>query len=500
MAENITSENAKHAFVPKVGIARLPSPSYPNLKDGDLAANPVSEALDRLADSLGWANESGPFGRVIPAGARVLIKPNLVLHQNDDPRFHGPEGINCLVTHASLIRAAVEAALRTGAGEVLVGDAPIQGCDFDALIKTSGLDVWSREQMSRDPRFKGVRDFRRTTCVIVHGVRVAAENLQSEDHFTLFDLGRESLLEPISSADPRFRVAWYDHRLMAKTHHQGKHQYLVAREVVDADVLINLPKLKTHKKAGVTCALKNLIGINGNKEYLPHHRVGGPKTGGDNYPDDGVIKRALEFVSDRQNITTSYAGGMLWHLFFALLVRASRASGDRVGLDGSWLGNDTIWRTCLDLNRILLYGKSDGTMSEEMQRRVIHIADAVIAGQGNGPLAPEPLELGLLLGSNNAAAMDWIGAQLLAYDPEKISLVRHAFDQFRWPIANSPSNRVELVGDLGAGYPQPILDAMRPRVSHPVGWRDAAAEPRSGTSDSDQLAEARSSSVEPQDA
>ena len=174
MAENITSENAKHAFVPKVGIARLPSPSYPNLKDGDLAANPVSEALDRLADSLGWANESGPFGRVIPAGARVLIKPNLVLHQNDDPRFHGPEGINCLVTHASLIRAAVEAALRTGAGEVLVGDAPIQGCDFDALIKTSGLDVWSREQMSRDPRFKGVRDFRRTTCVIVHGVRVAA--------------------------------------------------------------------------------------------------------------------------------------------------------------------------------------------------------------------------------------------------------------------------------------------------------------------------------------
>jgi hypothetical protein len=97
--------------------------------------------------------------------------------------------------------------------------------------------------------------------------------------------------------------------------------------------------------------------------------------------------------------------------------------------------------------------------------------------------------------------MDWIGAQLLAYDPEKISLVRHAFDQFHWPIANSPSTRVELVGDLGKGSPRPILDPIRPRVSHPIGWRDAAADPLPGRPDSDdQLAEARSSSVEPQDA
>jgi uncharacterized protein (DUF362 family) len=503
MAENSISKNA---FAPAVGIARLPSASYPAMDDASAneaatneSANAVTQALGRLADALGWSDKSGPFGKVIPAGARVLIKPNLVLHQNEDPRYRGPEGMDCLVTHASLIRAAAEAALRTGAAEVLVGDAPIQGCDFDALIQKTGLEKWSHEQRGRDARFKGVRDFRRTTCVLVHGVRVAAENLQSEDHFTLFDLGRESLLEPISEPDPRFRVAWYDHRLMAKTHHPGKHQYLVAKEVVEADVIINLPKLKTHKKAGVTCALKNLIGINGNKEYLPHHRVGGPKTGGDNYPDDGVVKRALEYVSDRQNITTSYAGGMVWHLFFALLARTSRASGDRVGMDGSWSGNDTIWRTCLDLNRILLYGRPDGTMSEEMQRRVIHIADAVVAGQGNGPLAPEPLELGLLLGSNNAAAMDWIAAQVLAYDPEKISLVRHAFDQFHWPIANFSSRDVPLVGDLGSGRPQAILDAIPRCVRHPVGWRDAANQ----TADccaSDELAGVSRASVEPTDA
>jgi uncharacterized protein (DUF362 family) len=484
---------SNHAFASTVGIARLPSSSYPALRASD---NAVARALVRLADGLGWSDENGPFGAVIPHGARVLIKPNLVLHQNE-----GPGGMDCLVTHASVIRSAVEAALRTGAAEVLVGDAPIQGCDFGALMDKTGLDAWSRELMAREPRFRGVRDFRRTTCVLVHGVRVAEENLQSEDHFTLFDLGAESLLEPISNGQNKFRVAWYDHRLMARTHHAGVHQYLLAKAVLDADVVINLPKLKTHKKAGVTCALKNLIGINGNKEFLPHHRIGGPKTGGDNYPDDGAVKRAMEYISDRQNVTSSYAGAMLWRICFGVLARASRFRGDRIGMDGSWSGNDTIWRTCLDLNRILLYGRSDGTMSNDVQRRVIHIADAVIAGQGNGPLAPDPLELGLMLGANNAAAMDWVGAQLLAYAPEKIALVRHAFDQFRWPISAGSSDGVQLIGDLGTGRPKDIIDPIRPRVSHPVGWVDASAGALPGQAeDGVKSPPFAAASVEPQDA
>jgi uncharacterized protein (DUF362 family) len=426
---------------------------------------------------MGWSDERGPFGRVVPPGARVLIKPNLVLHQNE-----GSGGLDCLVTHTSLIQAAVKAALQTEAAEIVVGDAPIQGCDFDALMENSKLRSWADAQMALDSRFKGVCDFRRTIGVLIHGVRVAAENLQSEDRFTLFDLGRESLLEPISDGQNRFRVAWYDPRLMARTHHVGVHQYLVAKAVVEADVIINLPKLKTHRKAGITCALKNLIGINGNKEYLPHHRLGGSQRGGDCYPGNGTLKRALEYLSDRQNLTSSYAKGIMWRLLFSAFAHASRALGDRTGTDGSWSGNDTVWRTCLDLNRILLYGRSDGTLGDEIQRRVIHVADSVVAGQSNGPLAPEPLNLGLVIGSNNAAAMDWIGAHLLAYNPEKIALVRHAFDQFRWPVANFASSRVSLAGDLGQGSPSQVLETMRQPVIHPVGWQDASAEPALGHS------------------
>jgi hypothetical protein len=262
---------------------------------------------------------------------------------------------------------------------------------------------------------------------------------------------------------------------MAKTHGPGRHQYLVARDVIDADVIINLPKLKTHKKAGVTCALKNLIGINGNKEFLPHHRAGGSAAGGDCYPGASLVKRALEYSLDRQNQAASFAGGKLWRGVAANLERISVRSGDELGVEGSWSGNDTVWRTGLDLNRILLYGQPDATLADEPRRRVFHLVDAIVAGQGDGPLRPEPLNLGLLFMGANAAAVDWVGARLLGYDPSQVSIVRGAFDDFRWPITFYAPGDVTLTGDFGAGNAEEILRAREiPAVSYPAGWRSAA--------------------------
>jgi uncharacterized protein (DUF362 family) len=462
------------SFPPVVGVVRLPDCTYPPLSQPD---NPVAGGLLRLSQQLQWSNQQGPFGRVITRGARVLIKPNLVLHQN-----HGTSGIEPLVTHSSLIRATVDAALRAGAAEVLVGDAPIQSCDLPALLRATGLDVWSEELMRQEPRFKGIRDFRRTTCTIVHGVRTASDTGQPEDRFALFNLGKESLLESITDGRGRFRVSWYDPRPMGRTHFPGSHQYLIAKDVLEADLVINLPKLKTHKKAGVTCALKNFIGINGNKEYLPHHRLGGSLTGGDCYPGGSQVKLALEHIADRQNLAISYWRGMLWHALAYGLSRFARLQGDRLGIDGSWSGNDTIWRTCLDINRALLYGKPDATMAETVQRRVIHIVDAVVAGQGNGPLAPDPLPMGLLLGSESAVATDWVGARLLAYEPEKIPIVWRAFEKFRWPLATFAGNQVRITGDLGDGFADELLQPDL-AVDYPIGWRDAAVVRPRGSSE-----------------
>lgn len=465
----------------RVAVAKTPAPRYPSREGaGASATDEISRALSSLARELGWSDGAalGAFGKLIPRGARVLVKPNFVTHENQ-----GAGGIEPLVTHESLVRAVVEAVLKTEAAEVSVGDAPMQGCDFAALLRETKLDAWAEDMARRDGRFNGIRDFRRTIAVFRDGVRTASENLRDESEFVLFDLGRESLLEPITNESGAFRVTCYDPRLMRRTHAPGRHQYLVARAVLDADVVINLPKLKTHKKAGITCALKNLIGINGNKEFLPHHRIGGASFGGDCYPGASPLKRSLEFVLDRQNSTARPALGKVWHGLGVQLERAARLAGDSLGVEGSWSGNDTVWRTALDLNRVLLYGQPDATFAESPARLVVHVADAVVAGQGDGPLAPEALPMGLLLGAWNAAAMDWAGAHLLGYDPRRVSIAREAFGRFRWPLATFAHEGVRLCGDLGEGAADELFGAGAPlfQVKHPAGWRDAASGASAGS-------------------
>jgi hypothetical protein len=168
----------------------------------------------------------------------------------------------------------------------------------------------------------------------------------------------------------------------------------------------------------------------------------------------------------------------LWHDAAENLNRLALRTGDQVGVEGSWSGNDTVWRTGLDLNRILLYGRTDAMMSDTPLRQVLHIADAVVAGQGDGPLNPDPLPLGLIIVGRNAAAVDHVGAHLLGYEPARVTIVREAFGQFRWPIASFQSTDVTITGDLGEGCADELLPSRDlPAVNYPAGWRDAAREP-----------------------
>jgi len=432
----------------------------------------LTKSLERLGALLGWSGVGrGPFGSAIPTAARVVVKPNWVSHRN-----RGPWGLEPLVTEPALIRAVVDGILAAGPSRVIVGDAPLQGCDFERLLSDTGLDRWAADLQAREPRFGGLRDFRRTTCAFRHGVRIAREDQIPEADFVLFDLGAESLLEPITDTRGSFRVTQYDPRELRKTHAPGRHRYLVARAIIEADVVVNLPKLKTHCKAGITGALKNLVGINGNKEFLPHHRIGGARHGGDCYPGGSVLKRAIEAALDQSNLADSPgARAFAWSATADVLGRIAQRLGDEIGVEGAWSGNDTVWRTCLDLNRVLLYGRPDGTLAETAQRRVLHVVDAMVAGQGDGPLAPEPLHLGLLLGGGNPAAVDWIGAHVLGYDPRRVALAREAFGRFRWPIAAFACDEVRLSGDLGGGESLAGALGAAQSVKHPPGWRDSAA-------------------------
>jgi uncharacterized protein (DUF362 family) len=48
------------------------------------------------------------------------------------------------------------------------------------------------------------------------------------------------------------------------------------------------------------------------------------------------------------------------------------------------------------------------------------IADCIVAGEGQGPLTAEPVELGILVGGNNAIAVDVVACHLAGYKPEEV--------------------------------------------------------------------------------
>jgi uncharacterized protein (DUF362 family) len=118
---------------PNVGVSRLAA-SYTELDDEN-----VKGAVRSVSELLGWGSgKRGAFGNIITEGSRVVIKPNFVLHANQ-----GKGGILPLITHPALVVAAVEEALKAHPSEVLVGDAPIQSCNFDELLRTTRLEGWT---------------------------------------------------------------------------------------------------------------------------------------------------------------------------------------------------------------------------------------------------------------------------------------------------------------------------------------------------------------------
>lgn len=431
------------AYPPLSAAPYAPSEAYPEfsaLAVGE-PPNPIFGLVRGVLHDLGLdAAHFGtaawnPLGDLVSPGGKIVVKPNWVLHRN-----MGDGGMDCMITHPSVLRAVLEYVFLTHPQQVILGDAPLQGCDFESLLDVGGLRAVIADFQARGGAL-AVKDFRRTVMREVGPLKFVEEELRPESEYVQVDLGADSLLEPISADWKKFRVTVYDPRKMWAHHRPGRHRYLVAREILEADLVVNVPKLKVHKKAGITCCLKNLIGINGNKEYLPHHRKGAADRGaGDDYAHAHWKLSLAEHLLDFAN---SHLRGIprLYRLFERVAWRqmVQRQDADPTAqIEGSWHGNDTIWRTCLDLNRALLYAANDGQMQEVRQRRELSIVDAVLTGQGEGPLAPDPLATGAIFAVHNPAVGDYLGAALLGFDPANIPLLAHVCQDMRWPLCAQP--------------------------------------------------------------
>jgi uncharacterized protein (DUF362 family) len=401
----------------------------------------VREVLEGLG--AGWTN-------LVQPGDRVLLKPNCIRQSHTER----PNEWEQIITHGSVIAAVAEevAASLQGRGAITIADAPQTDSDFDWIcVRTGILDLQARLEQ-RYPRLKvEVLDLRREYWVTQRGVVVERRKLKEDPRgYTLVNLGAASSFHGKSG---RFYGADYDSAATAQHHSHGRHEYLLARSAMDADVFINLPKMKTHKKVGVTLSLKNLVGINGDKNYLPHFCIGTPDQGGDEFPDSDARSKvqSLMIAAFKKTALLSGAATKLWAPIASRMGTRMFGSTGTVVRSGNWHGNDTTWRMTLDLNKILFHFDGTGTRRTK-PLRYLSIIDGIIAGEGNGPMEADAKPCGVLIAGTNPVAADLVATQLMGFDWRKVPTIREAFQLTDLPLADFKPDEIQVVPALGETF------------------------------------------------
>jgi len=456
-----------------------PGRKYPEYPLGDVAEdNTVYDMVRQCFLDAGMdAEHAGspkwnPLGDFVRPGQTVLVKPNLVL----DRHPCGGE-IQCLITHGSVVRAILDYVLIAlkNSGKIVVGDAPLQGTNYGAAVRATGIlpvIEYLRQSTSVDI---ALADFRQ-----VHGLRDENGHIREWKEVAgdpagsvTFDLGADSMLQPLAGDYKKFRVAKYPARETRQYHNERSHKYVIAGSVLDADVIISIPKLKTHCKAGVTLGLKNFVGTVCRKQCLAHHRARGTGEGGDEYPGASLLKRAAvvleDWIDGNRSKTVRTVLDLLqridWRLMKMLKVNPYK--------DGGWHGNDTVWRMVLDLVRISMYGRRDGTLAATPQRKILTLLDGIISGEGEGPLEAEPVRTGALFMGISPHVVDIVTAAWMGFDWKKIPLLRNAAGITRWPIEECDSNELRMTAN---GKHHSIEDVQkaswRMNFKPPEGWRN----------------------------
>lgn len=453
-------------------------PEYPEFPYGQEDSH-ISLAMQSLFELNGLARDN-PFSKFIKKGQTALIKPNWVRDYNPDGYF-----LDSLITHSSIIAALIEFLARAmeGEGAVVIADAPLQNCKFEDLMKKSRMKELIELFQKKYPRLNFIiEDWRLTRLERVGLVDSwRKSNLQtSKDDFgdrdtnthEIIDLGKRSFLEDISDYADRFRVTRYKPSLTQKHHAPNKHEYLVTRRVSECDFLINVAKMKTHIKAGITGAMKNLVGINGHKEFLPHHIKGAYFEGGDNYCLPNRFRRWYEDRYDQH--WENFSEFSLWQrkkssLMLRLLWKLSQLGNWDSISAGNWRGNDTVWRMTLDLNHWLYFYNSS------RPPHIFNIIDGIVAGEGEGPLRPSPKPLGAIIGGTNPAYVDAVMAQLMGYNISRVSTVYEAIYHRRSLFAGPYLEDYEVMVKSEKGGIQSVPFQKLPNCGFkkPRYWRGA---------------------------
>lgn len=387
----------------------------------------------------------GPIRELVTPGDKVVIKPNLV----KEGHLFAPNEWEQVITHPVIVECALREVLEAlqGEGEVVVADAPQADADWTEIMRRTGLDAMASQLEQEYGISVTCIDLREECWIARNGVVVSARKQQGDPlGYVSIDLGSKS--EFADKLVKNYYGADYDTEETRRYHNEKNNIYVFSRSVLAADVFINLPKMKTHKLAGMTGCLKNIVGACIVKNSLPHHTLGAPSEGGDQFAEESNRSNAEGALKKIGGRLLSYKNPLISYpiAFAKKLMGKSLGMTGEVVRNGSWHGNDTIWRAVVDLNKILLYADGEGVMRDTPQRRYYAIVDGVVAGEGTGPLAPDRKEAGMLFSGQNPVALDASQAWLMGFDYRRIPSIVHGLSSRGYTLFSAEYSAIELVG------------------------------------------------------
>ncbi len=422
-----------------------PGTAYPEYLFQDeigAGANPAYEAVRNCLRMLDLDREHcgekkwNPLREVIQPGERVVIKPNFVLSRH----YEGGE-LFAIITQPSVLRALVDYAYLAlkGEGEVIIADAPQEDCNFAELLERTHLSAvqefyWQKRRF--EIKVLDLRDWwldRQPHDAANYMAR--RKKLQGDPSGSItVNLGRHSKFYGLPQRK-QFYGADYN-REETISHHEGEVQeYVISRTILNADVVISAPKLKVHKKVGVTLNAKGLVGINTNKNCIVHYTLGTPQHGGDQFPP-ALLNAKEEFITKtkrRLHDLLLAQQSPVTDAMYSALAKSWRKiakpvigsiSEDKTMFDGgNWHGNDSAWRMVSDLMKVILYADKNGVLREAPQRKVFAVIDGIIGGENNGPLLPEAKRAGVVIAGCNPLAVDIVSTRLMGLDWRKLKWI-----------------------------------------------------------------------------
>ena len=465
-------------------------PEYPfshkiNIKENNYSYHAVRESLRllKLDKEKFGKNTWNPFKNIIKSGDKVLIKPNFVLSH------HNKKGdLFSIITHPSVIRAVIDycfIALK-GNGQIIIADAPQMDCNFNTLLKNTNLlsiQKLYKEMKGFEIKIIDLRNFWLDNDLndVVASIEKREKLLGDPLGSKIVNLGEKSEFYEIKNWN-RFYGADYNRGETIRHHHDDIQEYMISRTVLSSDVIISIPKLKVHKKTGVTLNAKGLVGINTNKNYLIHYMLGIPDEGGDQFPNrllsfrERLIIKLQRILYDKllapKNMRLEKIYVRITHFYKKYLkyIVGTVPKQKRLLDGGNWYGNDTTWRMVVDLVKIIYFADSEGKFHSYPQRKIFSIIDGIIGGEKEGPLIPDSKKSGVVIAGFNPIAVDIGATRLMGFDWKKLKIYNELIKNEDFDFFLDDPNKIKLFSNF---YKEDISKVDKNNCLNfipPFGW------------------------------